>query len=325
MLRLPKLISKSSLAWTLAIGLGSGAAAFGALCEESFHLQEAKQYLFKTQDVNNLGEPTITTLKTDLSDMKILFDSSNYQIMVGFDGACGTFTQKEVRFKARKKGEVGLKDAKVNDIYLRMYDSNTVLNGKPYAYWFGFSLRPDTLVYAVGMPKGDNAKFSTWYAIGLLADSTKDVNSGLWSTSFSYQMNMSGPSDSLTLATNTLKGWKNEVFNDNRKGGLQLQMIQITYDTKPTGTRPFIAKRQAAQPMMALQKGENVRISLREDLESVGSIELCDMFGRKIARLHPTGGDYLWNGKTLAGHAALGGVYFAQSQNRVLGKFFYNR
>jgi hypothetical protein len=325
MRRFPMMISRFSFAWTMIAGLSAGAAAFGALCEESFHLQEAKQFLFKTQDVNNLGQPTVTTLKTDLSDMKILFDSSTYQIMVGFDGACATFAQKEVRFKFRKKGDAGLQDAKVNDIYVRMYDTNTVLNGQAYRYWFGFSLRPDTLVYAVGMPKGDTAKFSTWYAIGILNDSTKNPASGLWSTSTSYQLNLSGPGEYQTLATNTLKGWKDEAFNENRKGGFTLQMIQITYDNKPTSVRRSVPARQTGHALVATQKGDQVRLTLADNLEPLGSIELFDMFGRKIARLHPTGGDYLWNGKTLAGQNALGGVYFAQSRKQVLGKFFYSR
>jgi hypothetical protein len=224
------------------------------------------------------------------------------------------------RFASRR-----VKRVKVNDIYVRMYDSNTVLNGQNYRYWFGFSLRPDTLIYAVGMPKTEKAMFSTWYAIGLLADSTRDPNSGLWSTSSSYQLNLSGPSDSLTLATNTLKGWKDETFGENHKGGMYLQLIQITYDNKPTGVRSSGGARHARSGMVASQKGGQVRMTLHGLGDHAGSIELFDMFGRKMARLHPTGGEYLWNGNTTNGQAAPGGVYFAQSQNRVLGKFFYHR
>lgn len=323
--KLASLSTKASQALTLALGLTAGTAAFGALCDESYHLQEAKQYLYSTSSVTEVGTPAITTLKTDLSDAKILFDSSAYQVMVGFDGACGAFTQKEIRFRIRNKGEAGFKDAKVNDLYIRMYDSNTVLNGTPYAYWFGFSQSPDTLVYAVGMPKGDGAQFSTWYAIALLADSTRDANSGLWSSSFSYQLRLSGPGDSAALATNALKGWKDITFDANHKGAFQVQMIRVSYDSKPTGLGGVRTNPKANPSLLVHQNGEQIRLTLAHSAVNMASVELFDMFGRQVAQLHPTGGEYLWNGKTQAGNAAPGGVYFAQSQNRVLGKFFYNR
>jgi hypothetical protein len=58
-------------------------AATAALCDETYYLQSATQYIFTGQSVTDLGEATVTELKTDLSDMKTFIDSTELQFMVG--------------------------------------------------------------------------------------------------------------------------------------------------------------------------------------------------------------------------------------------------
>lgn len=309
----------------MGLAMFSAKPAFAALCEESFNMQSATQYIFTTSNASDLGNPAATSLATDLSNMHLIFDSTQYQIIVGFDGACGTYTQKPVRYRLRNKGQSAISLVTVNDYYVRMYDSNTVLTGQNYAYWFGFALKPDTLIHAIGKNKDANAQFTAWYGAAIFLDSTRNPTSGLWTSATSYQIQTSGPRDSLTLATGLLNSWKNITFDANRKGKFTVQLIKVIYDAAPTSlNKPQVAAKAMRKPSaMSVQQNEGqVRLRLNMPENELGLVELYDMFGHKVAALHPTGSDYLWNGKTYEGYAARAGVYFAQSRGKVLGKFF---
>jgi hypothetical protein len=332
-----RLTTWATFALAAGLALGSPSQTSAALCEESFNLQTATQYIYTTSNASSLGSPVVTPLATDLSNMRLLFDSTQYQIVAGFDGACGAFTKKPVRYRLRNKGSSNVQLVTVNDYFLRMYDSNTVLTGHNYGFWFGFSLKPDTLVYAIGKGKGAEDKFTAWFGVALLLDSTRNTTSGLWSSSYSYQVQTSGPYDSAFLDTTLLRGWKNIVFDSNRKGTFTVQMIKVTYDAQTTSLK----KPRAAAPGLRKPAGFSVQqadgqVRIRVDAsegagagqaanQALPSVELYDMFGHKVATLHATGSDYIWNGQTLEGYTARGGVYFAQSRGKVLGKFFLTR
>lgn len=312
----------------MGLALISVKPAWAALCEESFNLQTATQYIYNSSSTSNLGNPDITPLATDLSNMHLLFDSTQYQIVSGFDGACGNFTQKPVRYRLRFKGQSTVTLATVNDYYVRMYDSNTVLTGQNYAFWFGFSLKPDTLVYAIGKGKGASDLFTAWFGVAIFLDSTRNPTSGLWSSSTSYQIQSSGPGDSLTLANGLVSGWKNITFDANRRGKFTVQLIKVTYDAATTSLhKPQVAAKPQRKPSaLSVQQNEGqVRLRLNMPESELGLVELYDMFGHKVAALHPTGSDYLWNGQTVEGFPARAGVYFAQTRGKILGKFFLTR
>jgi hypothetical protein len=330
-----RLTTLATFALAAGLALGSPSQTSAALCEESFNLQTATQYVYTTSNTSSLGTPAVTQLATDLSNMRLIFDSTQYEILAGFDGACGTFTKKPVRYRLRNKGGSSVNLVTVNDYYVRMFDSNTVLTGQNYGFWFGFSLKPDTLVYAIGKGKGVDDKFTAWFGTALFLDSTRNTTSGLWSSAYNYQIQTRGPYDSAYLDTTMLKSWKNIVFDANRKGTFTVQLIKVTYDAQTTSVKKPRAsanglRKSAGFSAHQIEGQVRIRLDMPEGAATnqpthLASVELYDMFGHKVATLHATGNDYIWNGKTLDGYAARGGVYFAQSRGKVLGKFFLAR
>lgn len=305
------------------LGLALPAAIPAAICDAAYHLQSATQYLYTTQDVNQLGVPAVKSLSSDLSDMSFVFDSTSYRLIHSFEGACGNFATKPIKYRVRNKGAKTLVDGVQSDIYNRLFDSNSVLSGKNFLYWFGFSFNPDTVHYFIGRDKSENSLFTAWYGAAVLRDSTRDGASGLWRSSVGYQLQSQGPSDSLFLAGQVLQGWKSVVFDANHQGAFTLQLIKLTYDSvpSPTALRPSPAKAQKAFGLSVSQNGGQVRIT--QGSGALGQIQLFDMLGHKVAQLRPTGAAYLWNGRNLQGQPAIGGIYFAESAGKVVGKFLY--
>ncbi len=328
-MRLPNRLSvfilpaKTARCAALTLGLALPALVPAAICDATYHLQSATQYLSTTQDVNQLGTATVKSLSSDLSDMSFIFDSTGYRIIHSFEGACGTYTAKPIKYRVRNKGEKTLVDGVQNDILVRLFDTNTTLQGYDYKYWFGFASSPDNLLFPIGQTKDENAKFTAWYGTAVFQDSTRDNVSGLWSSGWSYKAQANGPSDSLALAKQILQGWKSEVFDANHKGSFRVQLIKVTYDTvpSPTGVRQSRSKVQRVSGFSVSQNGGQVRIT--QGKAALAPIQLFDMLGHKVAQLYPTGDTYLWNGRNLQGHAAIGGIYFAESAGKVVGKFLF--
>jgi|GEM_PF-2041931 len=320
-----------SVFFAFALGALAG-STFAALCDETYHLQTATQYVYTTQNPMQPGEPTVTELRTDLADMKTYLDSTELQFLVGFEGACGGYTAKPLHYLLRQKADRAFKSVEVQGYSVRMFDSNTTLSERGYGYWFGFSLRPDTLAFALGMPKDGAGPFTAWYGLSVVRDSTRNTTSGLWSGATTRQVAFPTPDDESHTLKPLQEFWKDLTFDANHQGTVTFQLIKITYDSKPTAIRdPARPASPAPSVFSARQNGGQVKIRVGNGLPGQASapngsaLVLFDMFGHRVAQLHPIGQDYFWNGVNRNGAAAPSGVYFAERDGRVVGKFMYSR
>jgi hypothetical protein len=343
-MRTPTLVKTATLPIIASLGLILGlpvvsqaaSAMTAALCDENYNLQTATQYIFTSQSVADLGEPTVTELKTDLSDMKTFIDSPELQFMVGFEGACGTYTAKPLTFLIRQKADRAFKKGVVNGYSVRLYDTNSLLTGHDYGYWFGFTTQPDIPSFAVGKPKSNEGLFTTWYGLSVVVDSTKNATSGLWSGRRTSQGAFPTPDDSSHMVDAIKNTRKTLTFDDLHQGSLTVQLLRITYDSKPTAIG---ARNGRSQPnpgerhFSVRQSGSQMHLSLNQatvnhsGTATSPTIQLYDMLGHGIAQLrgedHGSNPNYTWNGKTHSGSTAPSGVYFVEAAGKVLGRFMY--
>jgi hypothetical protein len=119
---------------------------------------------------------------------------------------------------------------------------------------------------------------------------------------------------------------KNADFDANHRAYFKVQMLEVKYENKPAPVVSIAAAKRPVPEFQTQQTGNLVLIRPGEKVAGSGeALGLYGMMGNKIATLHPTGYVYQWNGKTASGADAPTGVYFVQSGNRILGKFFYSR
>lgn len=131
--------------------------SWAALCDDTYNLQGATQTLFIGADPKNLAKTT-QVLKADLSDMALIHDQMAYNILVGFEGSCAK-ASKPVRFLQRE-GQAASLASKVDVGHqVVMYDSNTILQGSRFAYWFAFYKPSDTLKMALGRTRNGAGDF----------------------------------------------------------------------------------------------------------------------------------------------------------------------
>jgi hypothetical protein len=213
-----------------------------ALCDDTYSLQSATQTLFTGANPKSLAR-TAKTLKPDFSDLTPLHPQMAYDILTGFDGSCAK-AAKPARFLSRAASANGFSPRTDNGYQVVMYDSNTVLEHTRFGYWFAFYKPADTLQLAVGRIKGEGTDFRSWYAYVTFEDSVRNPESGLW-TPKGTQLRMAGPSDSAVLDSILMKrsGYRDLVFDQNRRGHFQLQFIRVSLENKPG-----IAIRQRALP-----------------------------------------------------------------------------
>ncbi|MDB5103669.1 MAG: hypothetical protein JWP91_1358 [Fibrobacteres bacterium] len=215
---------------TIAVLALAPMLSFGALCDDTYNLQSATQTLLTGTNPKNLAK-TAKVLKGDFSDMTFIHDQLAYSLLYGFEGACAK-SSKPVRFFEREGRTAALSRKTVN-YQVAMYDSNTILQGSHFDYWFGFYKPSDSLQIALGRNKG-GTDFKGWYGYVAFEDSVRNPESGLW-TNKGIQLRMAGPADSAVLDSILMvrTGFRNLVFDQNRRGHFTLQYIRISLENKP--------------------------------------------------------------------------------------------
>jgi hypothetical protein len=217
-------------------------AARAALCDDTYALQSAAQTLFTGSNPKSLAR-TAKFLKPDFSDLTPLHPLMAYDILTGFEGACAK-ASRPVHFLSRPASAAGFSPRTDNGYQVVMYDTNTVLEHTRFGYWFAFYKPADTLQLMAGRIKGEGTDFRSWYAYVTFEDSVRNPESGLW-TAKGTQLRMAGPSDSAVLDSILMKrtGYRDLVFDQNRRGHFQLQFIRVSLENKPG-----IAIRRRAPP-----------------------------------------------------------------------------
>jgi hypothetical protein len=206
--------------------------SWGALCDDTYNLQNATQTLFTGTNPKSLAKST-KTLKGDLSDLTVLHELMAYTILTGFEGSCAKAV-KPVRFLQRDIKATSFTPRTETGYQVVLYDSNTTLAGSDFDYWFGFYKPADTLKIALGRAKGGSGDFRGWYGFVTFEDSVRNPESGLW-TAMGTQLRMAGPSDSAVLDSLLMvrTGFRDLVFDQNRRGHFNLQFIRVSLENKP--------------------------------------------------------------------------------------------
>lgn len=295
-----------------------------ALCDDVFNLQTVNQTLMTGNNPANLSKTTKSVLPT-LSNLDIISASMHYKIIVRFDGSCAK-APKPVVVRQKAAGKTEFTDSTDAGYQIQMFDSNTQVESYKYDYWFGFYQPADALIAYLGRVNSKSDAFINHYAMVSYVDSTRNATSGLWSVSSGY-VGPSGPADSASLHNRLLEATqrKDVAQGADRKIRFTVQMVEVRYENKPAPVSLAAPKRMPSG-FQATRTGNLVLIRPGENSARASEpLSLFGMMGNRIATLHPTGYVYQWNGKTASGAEAPTGVYFVQSGNRILGKFFYAR
>lgn len=261
--------SSKSLMAVLAL---SPMLSWASLCDDTYYLQGATQTLFSGADPKNLAKAT-AVLETDLSDMAFIHDQMAYSILAGFEGSC-TKAAKPVRFLQREGQSAALTSRIETGYQVVMYDSNTVLEGSSFGYWFAFYKPADSLKLALGRPKDGSVEFRGWYGFVTFEDSVRNPESGLW-TSKGTRLRMAGPADSASLDSALMirTGYRDMVFDENRRGHFKLQFIRVSLENRPTavGRRPVWADGAAPVTGPALYRLDGKRIDAAKPGSAFGN------------------------------------------------------
>jgi hypothetical protein len=207
--------------------------SWAALCDDTYNLQNATQTVFTGTNPKSLAKSAPVALNSDFSNLTVLHDQMAYSIVVGFEGSCAKAV-KPVRLLNREASTTGFKPKTETSYQVVMYDSTTILQGANFDYWFGFYKPADTLKIALGRIKGGGPDFRGWYGYVTFEDSVRNPESGLW-TAKGTQLRLAGPSDSATLDSILMirTGYRDLVFDQNRRGHFKLQFIRVSLENKP--------------------------------------------------------------------------------------------
>jgi hypothetical protein len=318
---------------TVLTGLVLAAWAGAKVCDQTYHLQEAYQYTLTGTTAVAAALKAGATVKLDkpMGNATLLHDSTEYRMITDFDakGTCDAWVKREVTFATRKKAAKTWSSLPTMDYSIKFND-NAFTHKLPGwdEYWFGLasSVTGETVALwdAVGKYK-KNPLMTMWYGNAIMKLTTRTKNGALVGTSTGFFSETPSHSDSATLATVLLNGWKSTVPADTQTIEFTVQLIKMTYDSIPTPVTRVAAGKAKASGFQASQTGNLVLIKVGDKAAGSEPLSLYGMMGNKIATLHPTGYYYQWNGKTAQGADASPGVYFVQAGNRILGKFFFSR
>jgi hypothetical protein len=318
---------------TVLTGLILSAWAGAKVCEQAYHLQDAYQYTLTGNSLAGLA-PAGSSLKLtkSMANATLLHDSTEYRMITDWDGVgtCATWVKKEVAFAYRKRAEKTWSEQKTNEYSIKINDGEFTWKKPGWdEYWFGFasSVRGDTIALydAVGKFKKDT-RLSMWYGNATMKRSMFSATGASKGTATHFYPELTSHPDSASLTKVLLDTWKAYIHSDTQHVDFTVQLIKITYDSLPSPASRILASKAKASGFQATQNGNMVLIQPGDKKAATGeALSLYGMMGNKVATLHPTGYVYQWNGKTSAGADASTGVYFVQSGNRILGKFFYTR
>lgn len=218
--------------------------SWAALCDDTYDLQGATQTLFTGTNPKSLARSVPVPLNGGFSNLTILHDQLPYSIVVGFEGSC-TKAVKPVRFLDREASTTGFKAKTETSYQIVMHDTTSILQGTRFDYWFGFYKPADSLKLALGRIKGGGPDFRGWYGYVFFEDSVRNPETGLWTAK--GQLRQAGPADSATLDSVLMisTGYRDIVFDQNRRGHFKLQIISLSY-----GNKPGIAIRRRMGPAM---------------------------------------------------------------------------
>ncbi|MDB5104187.1 MAG: hypothetical protein JWP91_1876 [Fibrobacteres bacterium] len=320
---------------TVLTGLILAAWAGAKVCEQAYHLQDAYQYILLGNSAATLQvQGSGTKLDKGMNLATLLHDSTEYRMITDWDGkgSCDTWVKREVDFALRKKAEKKFSVENSMGYSVKINDGSFTFKKPGWdEYWFGFAskVNGDTVALYDAIGKFKNqSKLNLWYGNATMKR-TIYSSTGASKGSFThFYPELTSHPDSAALAAVLLNTWKDFANSDTQKVEFTVQLIKLTYDSIATpisGARESKA-RIGRNGFQANQTGNLVLIRPGDTKFSSGEpLSLYGMMGSKIATLHPTGYMYQWNGKTAGGADAPTGVYFVQSGNRILGKFFFTR
>lgn len=293
------------------------------LCDDTYYLQSVKQTMLTGTDAKALTVKSVKDIRPDLTNLDPLNGSMSYKIISKFEGACSKAI-KPVSFLSRTPEKPTFVESKESIYAIQMFDTNTRVGDFKYDYWFGFFKSADTLRIVLGNTAAKSAAFVNWYLAITYSDSIRD-SSHIWKQSTSTY-SLTGPDDSLLLEKLVLDETIRKIVPDaNHKSYVfSAQFIKVSYGNSPpvVGIKPA----KSVSDFSANQIGQMVFIrSEHQKFDFRETMNLLDMMGNKISSLYFNGNSYQWNGKTFAGSDASTGVYFIQTGNGVVGKFFYTR
>ncbi|MEO7426553.1 MAG: hypothetical protein ABI036_15295 [Fibrobacteria bacterium] len=321
---------------SVLMGLVLAAWAGATVCQQTYHLQEAYQVILTGHTPSTLEQQGARTLlNKSMSNAAVISDGTEYRILTDWDatGTCDTYVKKEIKFAHRKKGDAQFSVEVTNNYALKINDGEYGYKKPGWdEYWFGIADSVNgstvTLYDAIGKSKS-KTQFHVWYGNVVLKQTLRSQTGADTGTStYSYPVLTSHP-DSAVLRAVLVDSLKTAVQSEPKDLAYTFQLIYAAYDSVPSpvaiGGRGVKAQVNA-NGFQATQTGNVVLIRPGEKSANASEpLSLYGMMGNRIAALHPTGYLYQWNGKTFSGADAPTGVYFVQSGNRILGKFFYTR
>jgi hypothetical protein len=304
--------------------------AVAKICDQSYHFQEAYQYIFTGTSKTGLTASAPTKLDKQMKSAALLSDSTAYKILTDWDasGSCDGWVKREVTFAIRDRAAKSFQTSTSSDNSVRFFDGAYTYKTPGWdEYWFGIAdtIQGSTAILAEEVGKFKNqSMLNIWYGAARIKITTRTKNGALVDTGSGYLLTAASHPDSAALASVLLSSWDNVKIADTQTVDYTLQLIRIRYDSMPSPAGLAKGPKATVGSFLARQTGNLVLIQTGEKAAESGPIALYNMLGSKIATLHPTGFLYQWNGKTAVGADAPTGVYFVQAGNRVLGKFFYS-
>lgn len=315
----------------ILLGLAFCGFAAAKVCDQTYHFQEATQYILTGPSLGQLVPGSATRLNKSMGEATLLHDSTAYKILTDWDGkgSCDGWVKREVTYAVRGKGAKSFASQTFPDYYVRFFDGEYTYKKPGWnEYWFGIAdmMKGDTAFLAdqAGKFKAD-ANLTLWYGTASMKLTTRTKNGALVNTQTGFLMEAGDHPDSATLAADLIASWKDVKLADTQTVDYTVQLIKVRYDSIPSPSRLVAGKPRANPGFSARQTGNLVLIQTGAKGAGSEPLGLYNMLGYRIATLHPTGSQYQWNGKTAVGADAPTGVYFIQNGNRVLGKFFYAR
>jgi hypothetical protein len=313
-------------------GLVITGTVIASVCNQKYHLQSAAQVMLEGDSPSTLKQKGESLkLNKSMNNATILHDSTEYKLMTDFDatGTCDEWTKRSVDYAIRKKGERNFANTSM-DYFLKLnIDPFTLKKPGWDGYWFGIASSIEngtvSLFDAVGKNKIETQMY-LWYGNATLKRTFRSKEGApLGFTSHFYPYLTSHP-DSAALIQVLLDTWKTYVKSDTLEVLFSVQLIKVVYDSLPS---PLVKlkspKLKSVSGFQTSQVGQMVLIHSGQNKTFSEPLSLFGMMGNKVATLHPTGYVFQWNGKTSNGEQAQTGVYFIQSGNKILGKFFYTR
>lgn len=319
-----------STAFASLLVLGLSAGAYAALCDKTFHFQQATYHVLTGPTATSLTTQSSQGVGKSMGGVEVIHPETEYDVVTRFEGAgaCSTWKQTTIDMASRRKGSNTFTATSSNTNFVKLHATPYPFATVDFEYWFGFasSIRGDTarIFEAIGKLKTGATQPHVWYGTATLTRNVKDANLGTpIGTRTHYFLTLTSHPDSAQLLASLLANWADIRSNDTQTVAFKAQMLKVTYDTVPPAARARAAKPKADGFLASQSAGQVLIRPAAGNSAPSEALGIYNMMGHRVATLHPTGYMYVWNGRTAAGAQAPTGVYFVQSGSRILGKFLY--